>query len=230
MSKKNVETPPALTESDVVAKVAELMETLDQVKKYNALSSSLKHFALIIVSSVAVFLAVGGLLGFLNLLVTFNRVQVFFAYILLLLIPVSGVVTGVFFIRKRVNSTRTGEWKEELSQGFPSALKILMELDWDDTFDRISRGRFSYALYGVLKAIAYWIITFFALRLVGNLITFIVLRQELFSGPVLILISLVIVYLLVRNDFSKRFAQIMALDKLLWELRWFSVELRRAEF
>jgi hypothetical protein len=230
MSEKNVKTPE-LTEGNVVAKVVELMETLDHVKKYNALASAFKRFALIIISSIAVFLAIGASLGFLNLVVTFDRPQIFVASILLLFVPITGVTAGVLFIRRRVNSVKTGEWKEELSHGFPSALKILMELDWEETFNEISSGRVGYALYGLLKAFAYFIISIFAIGLLGNLVTFIILHQtELFGGPILGLIALLIVYLLLRNDLSRRYNEIRALDKLLWELRWFSVELRRAEF
>jgi hypothetical protein len=230
MSEKNVPNT-TLTEENVVAKVAELMETLDNVKKYNALARSFKRFALIVVGSIAIFLALGASVGFLNLAVTLDRPQLFAASVLLLFVPIAGVVAGVLFIRRRINLIKTGEWKGELSQGFPSALKILLELDWDETFDEISVGRVSYALYGILKATTYWVITIFALGLLGNLGTFLILhRTGLFGGPILGLISLLIVYLLLRNDLLRRYNESRALDKLLWELRWFSNELRRAEF
>jgi hypothetical protein len=104
-------------------------------------------------------------------------------------------------------------------------------MDWAETFDEISAGRVGYALYSLLKAAAYWIITVFALGLLGNLLTFIILgKAALFGGPLLGLLSLLIVYLFLRNDLSRRYNEIRALDKLLWELRWFSLELRRAEF
>src|SRR5665647_1405269 len=157
MSEKNVNSE--LTEENVVAKVAELMETLDHVKKYNALAGSFKQFALIVLSSIVVFLALGASLSFLNLVATFDKPQIFVATLLLLLIPITGIAAGVIFIRRRVNAIKTGEWKEELSHGFPSALKILLEIDWDETFDEISSGRVGYALYSSLKAAAYWVIT-----------------------------------------------------------------------
>lgn len=152
--------------------------------------------------------------------------------VLLLLVPIAGISAGVFFIRRRVNSIETDEWKNELSHGFPSALKILLELDWDKTFDEISSGRVGYALYGLLKTAAYWIITVFAVGLLGNLLTFMILQKaELFGGFIWgLLLSLLLVYLILRNDLSRRYNEIRALDKLLWELRWFSLELRRAEF
>ena len=69
MSEKSVKNS-IMTEEKVVAKVAELMETLDHVKKYNALSKSFKRFALIVLGSISVFLALGASLDFLNLAVT----------------------------------------------------------------------------------------------------------------------------------------------------------------
>ena len=86
MSEKNVKNA-GMTEENVVAKVAELMETLDHVKKYNALAGSFKRFALIVLGSIAVFLALGASLGFLNLVATFDRPQIFLASLLLLLVP-----------------------------------------------------------------------------------------------------------------------------------------------
>ena len=230
MAEKNIGNSE-LTEENVVTKVVELMETLDHVKKYNALAESFKRFALIVLGSIAIFLALGASLGFLNLVVTFDRPQIFVASILLLLVPITGIAAGVIFIRRRINAIKTGEWKEELSHGFPSALKILLEMDWDKTFDEISSGRVGYALYSLLKAAAYWVITVFAVGLLGNLVTFLVLQKAgLFVGPILWLLSLLIVYLILRKDLSRRYDEIRALDKLLWELRWFSLELRSAEF
>ena len=217
-------------EAEVVEKVSELLETLDHVKKYNALSKAFRKFALIVVSSIIIFLALGASIGFLNLVASLDRPQIFLIAILMLLIPISGIL-GVLYIRRSINSIKTGEWRDELTHGFPAALKILTEMDWDETFDEISAGRVGYALYGLLKATAYWIITVFATGLVGNLVTFIFLHKNgLFGGLIWPLLSLLIVYLILRNDLSKRYNEIRSLDKLLWELRWFSVELRRAEF
>ncbi len=230
MQGKSVDSP-AMTEENVVAKVSELLETLDNIKKYNALTKSLKKFSLIVIGSIAIFLAVGASIGLLNLVATLDKPQILITSILWLLVPICGVISGVLFIRRRVNAIKIGEWKDELSHGFPSALKILLELNWDETFDEISSGRISYAIYGLLKVAAYWIISFFALGLLGNIIAFIILHVgNLFGGPIWALISLLIVYLFLRKDLTRRYNEIRALDKLLWELRWFSVELKRAEF
>src|SRR5437763_36024 len=104
MSEKNG-TTSIMTEENVVAKVAELMETLDHVKKYNALAMSFKTFAFIVVGSIVVFIILGAsLAAFLNPFVTFDRPQLILLFILLLLVPITGIITGVFFIRRRVNS------------------------------------------------------------------------------------------------------------------------------
>jgi hypothetical protein len=43
-----------MTEEKVVAKVAELMETLDQIKKYGVLARHLKMFSLIVIGSIVI--------------------------------------------------------------------------------------------------------------------------------------------------------------------------------
>ena len=106
-----------------------------------------------------------------------------------------------------------------------------MEINWDEAFDEISLGRVGYALYGLLKAAAYWIITLFIIGLIGNSIFFLIHPQGgFFGGPLLFLLSLLIVFFFARPDLTRRYNEIRSLDKLLWELRWFSNELGRAEF
>jgi hypothetical protein len=229
MSEKNVETAPVLTEDNVVAKVAELMETLDHVKEYNALYRSFKTFALIVLGSLTVFLSIGAYVNFLNFTVGPDNPDFFLISLLLLLVPISGTIGGILFIRRKIKSVKKGEWKKDLEQGFPLALKILLEINWDETFDEISLGRVGYALYGLLKAAAYWIITLFLIGLISNSISFLIQhRAGLFGVP--ILFSILIVYILLRHDLAGRYDEIRALDKLLWELRWFSNEFRRADF
>lgn len=220
-----------MPEESVVSKVEELMETLDHVKKYNALANSLRRFALVIACSFVIFFVLRGLVDFFDLSSTLDRPIFLLVSFTLLLIPLVGVAAGIMIVRKKVNSVRTGEWKEELSHGFPSALKMLLELDWDKTFDEISVGRLSYFLYALLKTAAYWFITFFALGfIVATFAFFFPLRSPLFGGFLPALLSLLIVFLILRNDLLRRYKEIRSLDMLLWELRWFSLELRRTEF
>ncbi|MCW4021893.1 MAG: hypothetical protein ACOWW1_10945 [archaeon] len=219
-----------MTEKIVVDKVAELLETLDHIKKYNALTKAFKNFVLIVIGSHIIFLTIGASIGFLNLGATLDKPQLFFGSMLLILIPIIGIIAGIVFVQRKIDSIKTGEWKNEISQGFPSALKFLLEIDWDETFDEISSGRVSYALYVALKLIAYLIITFFSLALITNSLLFLIGHQLSGGNPIVGFVSLLLVYLLLRKDISSRYQEIKALDKLLWELRWFSVELKEAQF
>src|SRR3990172_8106395 len=112
-----------MAEGNIVAKVAELMETLDEVKKYDALDRYFKKFAIIVIGSIVILILANVLLPFSNLLVAFDPPQRFLLTFLLVLIPISGVVVSALFVRGKINSVKTGEWKDELSHGFPSALK-----------------------------------------------------------------------------------------------------------
>ncbi|MCJ7632162.1 hypothetical protein MUP77_07175 [Candidatus Bathyarchaeota archaeon] len=207
------------------------MEILDYVKRYDALTASLKKFAIIIVSSMTFFAAVMGYFEIADLRVVLERNQFLAISLFALLIPIAGFVAGVLFVRKKVNSVKTGEWKEELSQGFPSALKMLMNLDWDKTIDEISAGKISYAVYVIFKAATYWVITFFALNFVGNPIVFFLLqRPEFLVSAPWVGLAFLIVLLTLGNDIWARYKEILSMDMLLWELRWFSIEFRRAEF
>jgi hypothetical protein len=219
-----------MPEESVVSKVEELMETLDHVKKYNALANSLRRFAVVITCSFVIFFVLRGLVDFFDLSSTLDRPIFLLVLFTSLLIPLVGVAAGIMIVRKKVDSVRMGEWKGELSHGFPSALKMLLELDWDRTFDEISVGRLSYFLYALLKTAAYWFITFFALGFIGAAFAFFFPLRSPFFGGFLGLLSLVIVFLILRNDLLRRYKEIRSLDMLLWELRWFSLELRRAEF
>jgi hypothetical protein len=220
-----------IPEESVVSKVGELLETLDHIKKYNALANSLRSFGIVITTSFVIFFLLRGIIDLLNLGSTLDKPLFLSVLFLSLLVPLAGIAAGVLIVRKKVNSVRTGEWKKELSNGFPSALKILMELDWEKTFDEISVGRLSYFLYGLLKTAAYWFVTFFALGFVGAALAFFFpCGSPFFGGFLAALLALLIVFLILRNDLLRRYKEIRSLDLLLWELRWFSIELRRAEF
>ena len=137
------------------------METLDHVKRYHARARSLKEFAAATAGSFVIFLVLRGLVDFLDLSSVLDRPIFLLTLVLLLLIPLFGIVAGIMVAKKRVNSVRAGEWKEELSQGFPSVLKILLELDWDKTIDD-SSGRQLFRIWvakncGILVCHFLWV-------------------------------------------------------------------------
>ncbi|MEM2081395.1 MAG: hypothetical protein QXP44_07255 [Candidatus Bathyarchaeia archaeon] len=223
MTEKNDDSK--LTEESVVAKVAELMETLDKIKKYGVLARHLKMFTSIVVSSIIICIVVYNLVSYSDFLITFDVFQRFFVTFPIVLIPAAGVAVGILLVRSKVNAVKTGEWKEELSHGFPSALKILSETNLDEAFDVVSSGRLGYVMYGLVKGAAYGFISFFILGLVFNLATYAVLHRIGALGYASFHCSLLITFLYLRNDLSRRFNEIRAIDKLYWELRRFGREL-----
>jgi len=106
-----------------------------------------------------------------------------------------------------------------------------MELDWDKTLDEISMVKLSYTIYGLLKISAYWLVTFFGLQLVINALTIYFLNRPVLLGSFLsVAFALILVLLVLGKDLLRRYKELHALDMLLLELCWFSLELRRAKF
>jgi hypothetical protein len=221
-----------MDEETVVAKVADIMRILDDVKKYNSLGRALKWFV-----TVAVFVSILLLLGLVvvfdvgSLLDSFEGVLFVVFSLLLFLIPVGGLIASVRHFKRKLNVASSEEWKQELSQGFPAALKLLMELDWERTLDEIALGRLTYILYGLLKTVAYFIVVLFALELFGNLLVITLIGS---INPVTVvffgLLAFPVVFLVVGNDLLRRYKEIHTLDILLLDLRWFSHEVGRYEF
>ncbi|MCX8151040.1 MAG: hypothetical protein N3D85_06035 [Candidatus Bathyarchaeota archaeon] len=219
----------SITEEKVIAKVRELMETLDEVKKYEVLANHFNKFALIITSSIVVVILTSTLLPYTGLLAPFEPAHRFFLTFLLVLIPIVGVVIGVVFVKKQINSVKTGEWKYELSRGFPSALKMLSEMNFESYFNTISAGGLNYVMYGLVKGVAYWIITYFVAGLMFNLTTYMILHQTQILGGASMWTALLITFGYLKKELSKRFNEIRAIEKLQCELRRLSHELRNTE-
>jgi FtsH-binding integral membrane protein len=226
MSEKSVSSS---TEENVVKKVAELMETLDEIKKYNVLDKHLKKFTIIVVSSIAICIGVNLSISFFGLLSAYNEFERFFLNFPIVLIPTVGVLVGILFVRRKMNEVKTGEWKKELSKGFPSALKLLSEIDWDTSFDVVSSGRLGYALYSLVKGAAYGFIFFFIIGFLINLTTYILLHRTGALGYASFHFSFLAIIIYLKHDLSKRFNEIREIDKLQLELRRLSLELRNAE-
>ncbi len=127
------------------------METLDTVKKYNVLQKHFNKFAIIVISSIVLLIVINTYLNLSGLLNNFTQPQRFFLTFLLIVIPLSGDAVGILYIRRKINAVKTGEWKDELSKGFPFALKMLSEINWDLSFDVASSSKLSYAMYGLVK-------------------------------------------------------------------------------
>jgi hypothetical protein len=220
-----------ITEEQVASKVSELMETLYQVKKYKAIAGSLKKFILIVGGSFALFLALLTIGYIYKVDHVLSSTMFSVATFLTLLIPLSGLVCGILYTQKQVNDVKEGNWRPEISKGFSSTLKLLTDMDWEKTLDDIAIARLGYAIYSLLKTCAYLVISVAAFEFAWNSLTLIFLHElvpvgALFWGFLAVLIVVFALY----KDLLKRYLELRALDMLVWELRWFSVEFKRAEF
>ncbi len=220
-----------MTEEKVASKIAELMETLDQIKKYKAVTKSLKKFGVIVGGSVTVFFAILTLFEVLEFEHVLNTTSFFVVAFLSLLIPITGLFGGMFFMRKQINSVKEGEWRQDVSKGFSSNLKLLVDMNWDRTLQDISNGRLGYSIYGLIKVGTYIIVTVSAFELFWNGLTLVLFQSIVSAGAIFWgLFGVLLVIVLLANDLVKRYRELRALDTLVWELRWFSFEFGRAEF
>ena len=215
----------------MASKVAELMETLDQIKKYTAVTKSLKKFGLIVVGSVTVFFAILTLFETLEVDHMLNTTWFIVVAFLSLLIPIAGLLGGMLFIRKQINSVKEGEWRKEISSSFSSNLKLLVDVDWAKTLDDISNGRFGYAVYSIIKFGVYIFVAVTAFELFWNGLTLILLDTIVSAGAIFWgLFAVLLVVLVLAKDIVQRYRELRSLDALVWELRWLSFEFGRAEF
>jgi hypothetical protein len=220
-----------MSEEKVASKVAELMETLDQIKKYKVVTKSLKTFGVIVGGSVTVFFAILTLFEMLEFEHVLNTASFFVVAFLSLLIPIAGLFGGMFFMRKQINSVKEGEWRQDVSKGFSSNLKLLVDMNWDRTLQDISNGRLGYSIYGVIKVGTYVIVTVSAFELFWNGLTLILFQSIVSAGAIFWgLLGVLLVIVVLANDLVKRYRELRALDTLVWELRWFSFEFGRSEF
>ena len=218
---------------DLSAKIAELMTTLDQVKKYKELARSMGDLALILLSSVTVILFV--YIGFD--LYQANGGQIPQDLILSgveglvsLVIFGAAFVVGILWVDTRTRRVAVGEWKKELGQeNTLGAMKLLAGLDWPTVFQDIRYSKIGFVFYSVLEIAGYWILTFLVLFLATEIgLSF--LHVQL-SVTYLATFSFILAVVLGRKDLQSRYNQSWALDSLLWELRWFDSEFRgQAEF
>ncbi len=234
-------------EATIVAKVEELMKALDQVKRYRALSRLLIDFALIILVSVVLLLS-------WDLAVNFYRMQSgFYCYystpmsytctastatgspflqlyagLSPLVISAAGVLIGVYWVERKLRSVRVEEWKEILKEGFPGAVKLLQDLKWDSVLDDIRASKIGYSVYFVVKVTGYWL--FASILLFFPYVLGISALHQDVNLFIPASLSFVLVLVLSRNDLQKRYGQVVSLDNLMWELRWFSSEFKSAKF
>jgi hypothetical protein len=151
-----------------------------------------------------------------------------FAGLALLLIPAIGLLAGIFWVDRKLKAVKVEEWKALLDQGFPGALKLLQELKWDMVLDDIRASKIGYSVYFAVKVVGYWILAYVVLFLPYG---FGLSALHLDASPyALALLSLVLVLAMSGGDLQRKYRQVVSLDNLMWELRWFSSGFKSANF
>ncbi len=211
--------------------MTEFMTALDQVKKYRELASAMADFVIIVVASIAVLEAVNIIINLLDVFYGYSFVYPGTSVVLpfhSVIILFFGVIIGVYWVQRKVSSVKMTQWKSILDEGPPGAIKLLQETKWEKIFSDISFAKLGFALYGAVKIIAYWMLAFFLFGVLAGFIGNIL--HLTFDTISLIVIPLVLVLILSMKDLRNRYEQVGRLDSLLWELRWFDSEFRRADF
>lgn len=211
--------------------MVEFMNALDRVKAYKEFANAMADFVIIFVASLVASEAVNIAINFLDVfygdsfVYPGNSVVLPFYSVTILFF---GVIIGALWVRRKLNSVEIMQWKSTLNEGTPGALRLLQETNWEKTFNDIRFAKLGFAVYGAVKIIAYWILASilfgFLSGVMGNI-------AHLSLDPIsLLVIPLVLVLVLSMKDLRYRFDQVGRLDSLLWELRWFDSEFRRADF
>jgi hypothetical protein len=221
-------------EKELTTKVEQLMTSLDVVKKYKALAGGVVDFTVIVLLSVigAVSVFIGQ--NLYQTYVSHNPNFIGFpSFLIAIAVFAAGLVAGLLWVDRKVRKAGKlgGEpWKDQLEkEGAAGAIGVLSNLDWAEVFEGIRYSKLGFVMYGIVKIIGYWILAFILLFFLDGIILddFV---HELVSLPIIGLVSLILVLILSMRDLQKRYNQSWALDSLLWELRWFESEFRRAEF
>ena len=208
--------------------MSEFMTALDQVKKYREIVASMTDFTIIILGTVVAALSYNGCMRLFNLFINADHGQNIVSYFLLFLIFPAGTIAAVFWVRRRVKSVKIHEWKTTLNEGAAGALKLIQELEWENIFNSIRYAKLGFFIYGIAKILVYWGVTIIVLFVFNWGLEWLVHISMNFVT--IVVLALIAVVFLSRNDLRKRYEQIGRLDWLMWELRWFESEFRGANF
>jgi len=225
-------------EQELIARVEELMSSLDSAREYKEIAKAIIDSSIII--SLVILTILSSILLF-NLLELFCYINTFFTfptpviypitfYLLLLIIPIS-----VFIGRRKAFRKTMKDWRKVLEEGVPGVVKLLTELNWKTVLEDLRIMKMAI----IIRAIGGIVIRYLFI----HLLTFgvhIVLLTLLFPSYYTIIISVyrdlydVAIYLmpvpislfLSRSDLKKYYQKLGSVDYLLWNLRWLYNELK----
>ena len=214
------------------------MLSLDQVKKYKVLAGGVVDFGIILLIAVIASLFAFIAQDLYQVFIYYDATNLGYPSVLLAFFFFGGgLVAGLLWVDRKVNKKSKNVGKEEEedwralinAEGTAGAIKLLSELNWSEVFQNIRYSKLGFVMYGIVKIVGYSIFAFFLLFLFNGFVLDDIFHTMV-SVPLLGLISLILVLVLSRRDLQTRYNQSWALDSLLWELRWFESEFRRAEF
>lgn len=217
-----------MMESRLTSKMTEFMVSLDQIKKYRTIVVSMADFVLIILGTIITFLSIQSIIKLFTVFVGQNNSLSLVSSFLVLIIFPLGIAIATLWVNRKLKSVKTGEWKNTLKDGASGAIELLQNVDWVKTYKGIRYAKLGFFLYGVAKVAAFWGVVVFSLFMVNMLVEFVI--HLTLNSNLLLILSLVIVLILSKNDLVNRYEQIGRLDWLLWELRWFESEFRGSDF
>lgn len=229
-------------EQELVAKVEELMSSLDSAREYKEIAKAMIDSSLILLSVTLMILSVIlifnllELLGYINtfFIIPFIIIYPITFYLLLLIIPV-GIIIG-----RRRYSRKMENWREILKEGTPGAIRLLTELDWKKTFEDLRTMKWAifarviggiiirYIFIQLLMSIVHYIIVLFLffpsfyLNIIYTYLDLIYLLFYLIPIPIAIYTS--------KSDIKKYYQKLGSVDYLIWSLRWLYNEFKGMKF
>ncbi len=103
---------------------------------------------------------------------------------------------------------------------------MIETIDWEETFNEVSRAKYAFSLVTLLGIMEYWFISFIVVFFIlsGVSLSFLHFVPSLW---LLLLSSLLIAVALRESTIGLEVQKIRNIDNFLWELRWLYTEYRQ---
>jgi hypothetical protein len=230
-----------MTEQDLVKKVEELMNLLDQVKMYKKALSYLPDLVIAVLSITSISLLIlilirlsfitSGLFSTISGFSSASGFSLSFQVILILFLLPSfwALIIGLLLIERKVKKIRTGEWALLLKEGAPSAIKLLTELDWESVFGDLALIKWWLAIKTVNWILLGYIILLPIFQYLFLGLSFIIpIRSIDLTGSSSLFLTTLMVLFVNRKNLKSFYYSIKSIDLLIIDLRWLYNELKGA--
>lgn len=221
-----------MKEDDAVAKVSEFMANLDTIRRYKrsvilfwkSMGIFLVAMALILSMEVA-YALVGLFTGGFDVSLLFVSPLVILLNILFFFV---GLLAIAVYIDQRVSHVKEGNWEAALSEGFPGALKLLLDMDWESVMEDTKTAKLGLMGSVIANVAAVSLIILFILSAINSAIIPFIFHIQL-DFTILVSISILLAILQFRKGIDEKLKAVWGMDYLSADLRWFVDELKRAE-